>query len=77
MKNVFDNRWFRSLKAAFKRFVKKTSVMMNDESGNGVVEVILIIVVVVGLVFVFKSQLEGIVSQAFSSLSGDVSSIVG
>ena len=47
----------------------------NDESGMGVVEVILIIVVLIGLVIIFKKQLTKIVNDIFSKISSQSSSI--
>ncbi|MBQ6414719.1 MAG: hypothetical protein IJ208_01385 [Butyrivibrio sp.] len=40
----------------------------NDESGMGTVEVILIIVVLIGLVIVFKEQISGIVEDVFKTI---------
>ena len=40
----------------------------NDESGMGTVEVILIIVVLIGLVIVFKEQISGIVEDIFRTI---------
>ena len=45
-----------------KRFIE-------DESGIGVVEIILILVVLVGLVVIFKDQLTTLVNNAFSTIS--------
>ena len=40
----------------------------SDESGMGTIEVILIIVVLIGLVIVFKKQINGIVEDVFSTI---------
>ena len=40
----------------------------NDEAGMGTVEVILIIVVLIGLVIVFKKQISGIVEDVFKTI---------
>ncbi len=40
----------------------------NDESGMGTIEVILIIVVLIGLVIVFKKQINGIVEDIFKTI---------
>ena len=40
----------------------------NDESGMGTVEIILIIVVLIELVIVFKSQINGIVEDVFQTI---------
>ena len=46
-----------------------------DEGGMGVVEVILIIVVLVGLVVIFKSQITALVQVLFSKILGQVDKI--
>ena len=40
----------------------------SDEAGMGPVEVILIIVVLIGLVIVFKKQISGIVEDVFKTI---------
>lgn len=40
-----------------------------DESGMGVVEVILIIVVLIGLVIIFQTQIEKIVNNIFKTIT--------
>lgn len=48
---------------------------INDESGAGVVELILIIVVLVGLVLIFKDQITDLVDDLFDTIrdqAGDV-----
>lgn len=52
----------------FKKFWK-------DESGMGTVEVILIIVVLIGLVIVFKEQISGIVEDVFKTIREDTRAI--
>lgn len=42
-----------------------------DESGMGTIEVILIIVVLIGLVIVFKEQISGIVEDVFKTIRQD------
>lgn len=46
-----------------------------DEDGVGVVEIILILVVLIGLVIIFKNQLTSIVKTIFSKISSQSSSI--
>ncbi|MDD6716999.1 MAG: Flp1 family type IVb pilin [Firmicutes bacterium] len=40
-----------------------------DESGMGTVEVVLIMVVLVGLVVIFKGQVKGIVEKVFGTIT--------
>lgn len=55
-----------------KKFWKKFG---EDESGMGVVEVILIIVVLIGLVIIFKTQITGVVNDIFEKIVSQSSSI--
>ncbi|MBD8942854.1 MAG: hypothetical protein EGR71_10130 [Clostridiales bacterium] len=45
---------------------------MSDNSGMGVVEVILIIIVLVGLVVIFRTQITKIVNTLFSKLTSKI-----
>lgn len=42
---------------------------MKDESGMGVVEVILIMVVLVGLVVIFQTQIKRVVQNIFKTIT--------
>lgn len=42
--------------------------LIKDERGAGVVELILIIVVLIGLVLIFKEQITNLVNQLFETL---------
>ncbi len=48
---------------------------MKKEDGMGVVEVILIVVVLVGLVLVFKDKMTTIVSGMFSSITDGINKV--
>ena len=48
-----------------------------DESGMGTVEVILIIVVLIGLVIVFKKQINDLVNKIFKKITSDSNQIIG
>ena len=50
------------MKDFFKNFVR-------DESGMGVVEVILIIVVLIGLVIIFQTQINKVVNNIFKTIT--------
>ena len=56
------------MKKTFKDFLR-------EEDGMGTVEVILIIVVLIGLVMIFKTQLTKIVNDIFSKIASQSSSI--
>lgn len=47
-----------------------------DQSGIGVVEIILILVILIGLVLIFKNQITGIINSAFDSISVNSDAIV-
>lgn len=48
-----------------------------DESGMGTVEIILIIVVLIGLVIIFKKQLNDLVTKIFKKITTDSNKIIG
>lgn len=49
--------------------------LFNDEDGIGVVEVILILVVLIGLVLIFKSQITGLVKEIFEKIKSQSLSV--
>lgn len=48
---------------------------LSDESGMGVVEVILIIVVLIGLVIIFQTNIKSVVSTIFNTINSNVGKI--
>ncbi len=48
---------------------------IKEEDGVGVVEIILILVVLIGLVMVFKSQLTALVDNIFSKINANAGKI--
>lgn len=51
--------------------VKQFFTFMKEEKGIGVVEVILILVVLIGLVIIFKSQLTSLVQTIFEKITSE------
>ena len=49
--------------------------ILTEEDGVGVVEVILILVVLIGLVIIFKSQLNSLVQNIFKKITSESSRI--
>ncbi|HJC58234.1 MAG TPA: hypothetical protein H9700_12865 [Candidatus Eisenbergiella intestinipullorum] len=49
--------------------------ILHDEEGMGTVEVILIILVLIGLVIIFKSQLTDLVESIFDKITKQAGSI--
>lgn len=54
---------------------KRITNSLCDEKGIGVVEVILILVVLIGLVIIFKSQLTSLVNTIFEKITSESSGI--
>lgn len=50
--------------------------LMQDQSGIGVVEIILILVIVIGLVLIFKNEITSIINSAFDSIKSDSGAIL-
>lgn len=48
-----------------------------EEDGMGTVEIILIIVVLIGLVIIFKNQLNDLVTDIFEKITSQANSIQG
>lgn len=53
----------------FRNFVK-------EEDGMGTVEIILIIVVLIGLVIIFKEQLRALVESVFEKITTDSNTVM-
>ena len=51
--------------------------LVNDEEGMGTVEIILIIVVLIGLVIVFKKEIDGLVTEIFKTINSDAAKVTG
>ena len=49
--------------------------ILQEEDGIGVVEVILILVVLIGLVLIFKSQLTSLVETIFEKITSESSGL--
>ena len=54
---------------------RKIKDKLEDEQGIGVVEVILILVVLIGLVIIFKSQLTSLVNTIFEKITSESAGI--
>ncbi|MFR6506725.1 MAG: Flp1 family type IVb pilin [Dorea sp.] len=55
--------------------IRYTLQVLKDDRGIGVVEVILILVVLIGLVIIFKSQLTSLVQTIFEKITSESSGI--
>lgn len=54
---------------------KGLRAFFREEDGMGTVEIILIIVVLIGLVIIFKNQLNDLVTDIFSKITSQANSI--
>ena len=54
---------------------RKMGKILHDEEGMGTVEVILIILVLIGMVIIFKSQLTDLVESIFTKITKQAGSI--
>lgn len=57
------------------QMVRVAKEFTKDESGVGVVEMILILVVLIGLVIIFKKQLTNLVNSIFETINSKAGSI--
>lgn len=55
--------------------LKKVKEFWANEDGMGTVEIILIIVVLVGLVLIFKEQITNIINSLFSKISSQTEQV--
>lgn len=55
---------------------QKPQGFLQDERGVGVIEIVLILVILIGLILVFKEQITAIVNNAFTAISGDAGKIL-
>lgn len=54
------------------RKIKNFMNFLKEEDGMGTVEIILIIVVLIGLVIIFKSQITAVVQKIFGKITNEV-----
>lgn len=58
------------------RNLKGMREFLQEEEGMGTVEIILIIVVLIGLVIIFKAQLRSLVEKVFEKITSDSNTIM-
>lgn len=59
-----------------KKKLKDFKNFLQEEDGMGTVEIILIIVVLIGLVIIFKNQLRALVENVFDKISADSKTVM-
>ena len=50
---------------------------INDNSGIGIVEIILILVILIALIVIFREKITAIVNTAFTNIQNDSNTILG
>ena len=60
---------------SFKGFIEQTKNFAKDDKGIGVVELILILVVLIGLVVIFRDQLTSLVNGIFERIVNDSNAV--
>ena len=55
-----------------KKIKNRVMQVLKDDSGMGVIEIVLIILVLVGLAFIFKSQITGVADSVYKSINTQV-----
>ena len=76
-RNDFDSRISGNLGKSLKGGWKMEHKLWKDDRGIGVVEIILILVILIGLVIIFKSQIETIIGSAFDAITRNTDKIIG
>lgn len=59
-----------------KEETKKVKGFRKDDRGVGVIEIVLILVILIGLVLIFKQQITAIINNAFAAISGNAAQII-
>ena len=67
--------WEKVRKWADAKVIGWKNFMVGENAGMGTVEVILIIVVLVGVVIIFKSQITELVESIFSKITRQVNKV--
>lgn len=64
------------LKRREKKNLKDLRDFLREEEGLGTVEIILIIVVLIGLVIIFKTRLRSLVEKVFEKITKDSNTVM-
>lgn len=69
------NTFARGILLRIRNLAAAAGNKLSDDSGVGVIEVILILLVLVGLVIIFKSQITSLARSIFSNITSQASGI--
>ena len=75
MVNKINAKLYMKKKLNFRKKINEVKEFLKEEKGMGVVEVILIVVVLVGLVFIFKDKMNTIVNGMFASITDGINNV--
>jgi len=56
---------------------ENVDAFLNDESGVGTIEIVLILVVLIALVLIFKNSITKLLGNIFTDINADAESIYG
>lgn len=63
------------VKSKVKKLFNSITLYLNDEEGAGVIELVLILVVLIGLVIVFKDRIGSLLENIFANIDKSADSI--
>lgn len=73
---IYDKEETKMLKKRENGRLKGFGDFLREEEGMGTVEIILIIVVLIGLVIIFKKQLRELVEKVFEKITKDSNTVM-
>ena len=59
-----------------RRMVQEMKQFWKDEQGMGTVEIVLIVVILIGLVLLFKNAIQPVVNDALKSISTNAGKVI-
>jgi uncharacterized membrane protein YkgB len=69
-----DVKMIRIQTGLYKRLQESRFSLSGNNAGMGVIEVVLIILVLVGLAFTFKSKISGVLNSVFTKITTKINS---
>lgn len=66
------NKLYKKLNTAGLRFLCRLRDINSNNKGMGVIEIVLIILVLVGLVIIFRNQITAIITNVFSKVTKEI-----
>ena len=69
------DRMYLNMKGKMQEWISCLEEKLPAQPGSGVVELVLIIVVLIAMVLIFKSNLQGLLHTIFSQIESSASSI--